>query len=116
MWAWLSFCATLLLVSPARAEPAATDFLKSLDGGDESGLVYLNGIAQGIDWTEALLEQSGRKRLYCGPEKLSFTPDQYASILREYVKRNPKAGGLPIGGAMLFAMIDTFPCSTERTR
>jgi hypothetical protein len=76
---------------------------------------YLTGIEEGFGWYGVGVEHQLRgRRLYCQPDGLSLTTPQIIDIVKRWVAKNPTHnGGLPIGYALLQALIDTFPCKTN---
>ena len=51
-------------------------------------LVYFKGIGNGFLWTNAYLESTGKKQLYCAPGKKQFnSEDLYAFFRSEYLEK-----------------------------
>jgi hypothetical protein len=115
------FVATCVLVGtsvvPAQAEPepAETEFFMNLlaKGGQEQKITeaLIAKIGEGIFWANSY-DETIRKQppVYCQPEQLRVTTDQYVQIFKDYVAANPDARKKPAGYTMLFGLQRAFPC------
>ncbi len=71
------------------------------------------GAGRGFEAANAELEQRGQPRLYCQPEHMAITPDQYVSFLTNYAARTPASRALQssfFSLVLLKALADVFPC------
>jgi hypothetical protein len=104
--------AGVLMLSPAHAEPSASEALKDMAKADQSAIpsVFLNGAVAGLTWANSWLDLDGKPRLFCPPDKLALTLEQDISILRHYVEEHPLLKDRPLSAVMLFALQDAFPC------
>ena len=94
------------------AEGTADDFIAKLAKPDPTMTkVYLSGLFTGIAWANG--EMDGKNPIYCPPEKLNLTNDQEISILEDFVKSYPSMGKYPVGVVALYAMSETFPCTSK---
>jgi hypothetical protein len=114
---WRQLAATILVggvalssISPARAEGTARQFLDYIDRGESIFLQILNAYANGMNWSNTYLADSGQRKMYCLPQRLAITAEQNAEILRQHLQRMPEIGNFPAGLALLAAYRDTFPC------
>ena len=109
-------CSVVLIVpGNAAAEFNAVEFLKSYDSatGDAKTmyLQYLNGTQNGLSWANVFVaRQYPQAKFYCPPKKFKVTATQTVTILRQFVAKSPKYGVAPVGGAMLFALQNKWPC------
>ena len=72
--------------------------------------LHIGSIGRGIFWANTYMQESSGTLMYCPPEKLVVTTQQYVDILRQHVRREPKEGDLPTGLALLRALISIYPC------
>ncbi|MFS8051551.1 hypothetical protein QD357_01860 [Rhizobium sp. BR 317] len=71
------------------------------------------GAGSGLAAANAVLGQRGQPRLFCPPDTMSITADQYVSFLASYVKEHPQAGtgrDSFYSLVLLYAMKEVFPC------
>lgn len=106
----LAFAAAVTQSPSSSVETTAAYWAAAVQRSDRVYLAGLRGIADGIEWSNIRLQSNGQKKLYCPPEKLAMTVDQYRSIFVRYVKENPSEGQFPAGLVMLEALVETFPC------
>lgn len=80
---------------------------------DATARLMINASADTIAWVNAHLEHEGQKPLVCLPQRMTFTPETYVSIVSSFVEKHPKAGDESIkmlNYVILQAMLYTFPC------
>lgn len=73
----------------------------------------ITGAGRGIEGVRIHYIRNNITPLYCQPQNLSITGDQYKNILSGYISKNPNYGDLDMnayGWVLLQALIDTFPC------
>ncbi|PTM96120.1 hypothetical protein [Mycoplana dimorpha] len=106
-------CAVLSTVNFAVAEVLTVgDFVQAA----ETNVGYrrvIEGAGRGMEGVNLHLYAVKQPELYCPPEKMAFTGDQYVEILANRARRSPALASMPaglIGYAMLGALIQTFPC------
>lgn len=102
----------IVLSTPAQAEADANTFLQRIAGGDRTTLLVLDAYGNGMSWLNVDLGRSGLAR-YC-QGNISLVPEQTADLLKRYVEQHPRAGNLPAGAALYFALKETFPCSPTK--
>jgi hypothetical protein len=73
---------------------------------------YLHGLGTGYSWANYFLKQHGQPELFCPPEKLSLTPQNYNNILAEQLKILGNKTGPDdfVDFILLDGLIRTFPC------
>ena len=105
----------LILTGNAAAEITAMEFLKNYDS--KTGelkvtyLQYLNGTGNGLSWANSLVQKTHPKAaIYCPPGKLKVKAKQCITILRQFVAKDPKFGTWPVGGALMLALKNKWPC------
>lgn len=76
---------------------------------------WVQGVTTGMSWMNSELEFNGKERIFCAPEKLAITTDQYIDILRQYLKTDKTVAKMPLGLAVLISLKETFPCSDRKT-
>lgn len=82
----------LIGAAPARAEGDANTFLKLIDEGDGRLNILLYGYATGFAWSNARMEQTGQRPLFCEPkDNQAITPERNLQILRDYLKSSPSS-------------------------
>jgi len=95
------------LAGPVHAEPTVNDILKDPRSG--FARLYIDGLGSGLSWANVAAKMKG-KPVYCPPGKVAITADQYIDILRRYIADHPHMTNDFVGGPMLFALEDAFPC------
>jgi hypothetical protein len=105
------FSAILLLMaaSHATAQTTAARTLEALDRGHPAMDLYISGIGQGLTTMNALAPRSSES--FCPPKGLAISGDQYRSILRLFVQKNPAYGKEWPAIALLAALQNVFPCN-----
>lgn len=74
--------------------------------------IYFSG--QSFLWANEYSAGKGRPRLYCQPDHLALTAQQYVAIMSNYIHRHPETGKANFAsfeGLLLNALVDTFPCA-----
>jgi hypothetical protein len=100
----------ILATTPAAAELTAKSILERLERGDPSEKLFLMGIGIGLSWANAGLNSGHKPLLFCVPEKVALTSEQELDILKRYVHENPASADFPVGGVLVSALIEAFPC------
>ena len=75
--------------------------------------INIGGIGNGFSWANTLLVGRGDKQLYCAPQELAITKDQYFSIFRQHAEENPSMLDFPSsarGIVLAYGLQKTFPC------
>ena len=101
--------ALLLPIAPSQAmADQKTGFV--LDNPDDPAVAaYFVGLVEGIEWTVSVVKDK-RQYPYCPPLNLAITKEQYVSILRREVERQPDLRNAFAGYTMLRALKNAFPC------
>lgn len=110
-------------LAACKSDPACAGSPK-IEGLQSSFTLYLKGTGDGFVWANAWLEARHRDRLYCAPEKLGMDADNYDQILESFLPTMNELwktmkykeawrtiDDLPIGLALLSALVDAFPCA-----
>jgi hypothetical protein len=74
----------------------------------------LTGAGRAFDGLRAYNIINKKQPLYCQPQNLVITGDQYIRITSSFIEKYPNYGKLDLnafGYVMLEALIDTFPCN-----
>ena len=77
---------------------------------------YIAGIGKGMLVYNVIAETEGRQPLFCPPPKLALNKENYRSILDGFIDKHAqiqKAAGATIEIAMLYALVDAFPCNRQ---
>jgi len=85
---------------------------------------YVQGLGDGMSWADIvnkLRSANGRAGapLYCAPEKLALTRENYLDILDAGIERaldhqtKAEVEKQPIGPILLNSLMETFPCKTK---
>jgi len=75
---------------------------------------YINAVGVGIFWSNAMLWEQEKQRLYCSPSKLSLNAGNYIRILEEEIQNGGYTKESPVEMILLFGLIRTFPCSEDK--
>ena len=73
----------------------------------------IGGYAKGAETTNIIFRKQKGIRLWCKPEKLAMSNNQYAYLLSDYVDKNPEYKTRPMKQfpfVLVWALMDTFPC------
>ena len=113
-------------IAACKSDPSCLPKLESLKSEVQ---LYLKGMGDGFVWANTVLQSTERDRLYCAPEKLELNLDNYQQILESFL---PNAQGsfeeimkrgsfksvdeMPLGLALLLALMDAFPCHPPQTK
>jgi hypothetical protein len=102
--------------TPVYAEPgvyrSTTDFIKAYDKDNNNIYlrIYLHGVTDGLQTSNAWVENNRGGLVYCPPENVGLVDAQYVEIMKSYLTKFPKnKSGLP-AVILLFALKDAFPC------
>ena len=97
-----------------RAELSVNQFFEAVDSSNDSlKNMATDAIAftgHGIFWANMEMKSRSGSGLYCQPDKLAVEAEQYVSILRKFAKKFSWAGELQMGGVLVKALQDVFPC------
>jgi hypothetical protein len=105
--------------SIVRAEPFMNIYFKAMKNkhSEEYRVVkfYLETMGSGMHWTNKILADKGREKLYCPSKDTTLNAENYIYIINEFLDNNPyvkkTAEGYPIGLIQIISLIDTFPCT-----
>ena len=81
----------------------ATDWFKN----------YISGVGEVIFWANNRMRNLGMSPLYCQPDKLALSSDNYLDILQRFIQENKalkKHPESPVELLLLEGLIQTFPC------
>lgn len=92
---------------PAQAEVRVSVILETPKS--EAVRTYVKGLGDAFGWANARLRQTGRP-LFCVPENLTITPEQYIEIIRQEVLRGPDFRTMYAGVVLMGGLERTFPC------
>jgi hypothetical protein len=93
---------------------SADKFMQEFKQGSEEhrglDLLYIKGIAEGMNWVNGYMLRDFHTRYYCPPQKIPFTPEQYIDMIERHLKQKPRLGEKPIGLVLLETLKATIPC------
>ena len=102
------FSALILLFScQTYAETTLTDYKKYKDSNGMKSYVY--GLGVGYAWANAELRSKQLQPLYCQPDNLALTSDNYIQLLDDGIRKETFVSYL-IEPLLLDQLIKTFPC------
>lgn len=105
-----TFIVTLCFVSFTNAEVQIKDY----DSVKNTQIfkAYISGVGMGIFWANAQLQSTGQPLLYCPPEKLVLTTENYLRILQETINKyeNIIKSDTCVEMLLLKGLTETFPC------
>lgn len=105
---FLGLLLSYTLVSGASA--AVYETLNKLP--DDMRMLYISGMGEGFMWSGAAVKNDFDK-IYCPPQHIGLTGEQYVAVLDGFVRRHPEMGAdkMEIGHLMFMALQESFPCN-----
>jgi hypothetical protein len=91
---------------------SASEAIDKIRSSDPNTWLYIQGNLNGFGWYNGILI-ADKHNLYCPPPKLSITVDQAADIMSRFIEKKQGIGKEPVGGVLLYSLIDTFPCGEK---
>ena len=79
--------------------------------------VYLKGLADGIEWTQAYLQVEGKARLLCMPDNIALNVENYIQFIDEALaapRSNPLKPDLPIAMVLIKSLQSKMPCGMRK--
>lgn len=80
--------------------------------------IYIHGVGSGFQAANSALAESGKDQLYCAPDNLTLTPQNYKIIFEKELKRSseifkslPQNEPFPVEIVLLIGLESTFPCN-----
>jgi hypothetical protein len=101
---------TVFSTTSSRAELSALDAVNRYKHGDHEVVLFVEGLYNGIAWSNTFIISGRNSALYCQPHSVVLKPKQIFEIVERYITRIPADEHLPLGGVLLYALIDAFPC------
>jgi len=103
------------IIHPAGAVAPVNAFLQQYESAAvsvrERMEQFVYDMNEGMGWlNDYLVSARHEPRVYCPPDKLVLTGNQLVDILQRFVQHNPQYGDFPVGGVLIFALKDAFPC------
>ena len=82
---------------------------------DKSFQIYINGVGRGIIWADVFHIRQNSKPMFCIPEKLSLTGDNFISIIDNELKEHNKLykPDSAVEMVLFYGFINTFPCTSS---
>jgi hypothetical protein len=104
------FFGVLFLVSFANAEVQIKDYDRLKD--TVWFKIYINGVGVGFERVNDYLDQIKRSPLYCQPEKLTLTSEDYLNIIQDSIRKNKDTIKFhyPVEMILLRGLMEKFPC------
>lgn len=99
----------LLFITPIIAHALNVETYKKYSHL-ELGKIYVSGLGGGFEWANAALESNNQKPLFCVPNKLALTQDNYLNILEDAIKETKNSNDMLIEPMLLIQLKKTFPC------
>lgn len=81
--------------------------------GTEELQIYISGVGSGLESANVYLIINNRAELYCVPNKLSLSANNYLDILDKSMNENRgklEKQECPLKLVLLFGLVKTFPC------
>jgi hypothetical protein len=93
-------------VGTAHSEMTANEFVQNLNSPVKRPFVmmYLHGLSEGLEWYSAGVSNHHGRVLFCPPENVELTMDQYITVFNRYLDQSPNRGGMPAGAVLLMAL------------
>jgi hypothetical protein len=114
-------CLSIMGALPLRAQFTVKDYreFSVTENGKLLVKTYVKGLGEGM--MIANLEAKKKKgTLYCAPQNLAVTPDNYLNILERQIKDigvtmpAAKVDDLPLSILLMRGLQQTFPCQTAK--
>ncbi len=104
------FIGVLFFVSFANAEVQIKDYDRLKDTAWFK--IYINGVVVGFERGNAYLNEVKRAPLYCQPEKLTLTSEDYLNIIHNSIRKNKDTikPNYPVEVILLQTLMEKFPC------
>ena len=104
------FIGILFFVSLANAEVQVKDYARLKDTAWFK--IYINGVGAGFERVNAYLNEVGRPPLYCQPQKLTLTAEDYLNIIQDSIRKHKGTIKLnyPVEMILLQRLMEKFPC------
>src|ERR1035438_7029748 len=80
---------------------------------------YIEGVGHGIQTASVVARIQGNKQLYCIPDKLILTGENYMGMIDREIKEQARIepdevlGKRPLGVVLLYALTETFACPSK---
>ena len=122
MWKWsrIAISGSLLVGSATSAVAAAPAkaFIQNYDAAAPTERIryelILSDMYEGMgslnDYLHSIRHEA---RVFCPPAELVVTGNQLISMVRQFLRHDPRPGNFPIGVVLLFAIKDVFPCPSQ---
>ncbi|NTH17977.1 hypothetical protein G6L73_05850 [Agrobacterium rhizogenes] len=107
------FLSLTAIAHAAQTQSIAINDLIKTASGDQHLQDLVLGFGKGLEAANLKLKAIGRSMLYCQPDGLAITGDQYVHIVDGYVQKHPtwgKVDGRILPEVLTQAMMDAFPC------
>jgi len=78
--------------------------------------IYLLAVGEGFKWANASLGSQKQPLLFCAPEQLPLTPENYAQLIDSALSSNRDkyiANELPVEAILLFQLQSKLPCGAK---
>ncbi len=106
----------VLSVFVSRADAMGVSYYQSLKEKDREALeFYMEGVSQGLLWSQALSSIRHEVKVYCQPEGLSLNVENYIDVVDKTIEfyseeGKPVESDTPIEMLLMFGLERTFPC------
>lgn len=71
---------------------------------------YIDGVLNGIDWTNVIFKSLRHQELYCMPKNFALNVDNAFQIIDDQIKKNPPKKGTPADMLLVIGLMEMFPC------
>jgi hypothetical protein len=105
-----TFGLAVLLVTPAAAEPFASDAIERYRLGDPAMFAFLAGDLNGLIWANLELQSNHHTGLFCVPADVVVGVQQAVEMMSKRIKDNSAEGQVPVGSLMLLGFKESYPC------
>ncbi len=72
--------------------------------------LHINGVGQGISWSNSFVENKLKEKLYCSPQKISLNTGNFMAIIDKEIDTGRWKGDDHVEMILFFGLEKTFPC------
>ena len=107
-------CSLCFAFNSVCAAVKSSNVIKGYEAGGEAKeitITYINGVGEGIAWTNAILKNEGRQPLFCKPSNMAFDGEGHYQLFRiEYFRNQKLYESVPPAYPLLMSLIRAYPC------
>lgn len=71
---------------------------------------HINGVGQGMGWSNAVVESRLKEKLFCPPQNIALNAENYLSIIDKEIESGRWKDQDPVELVLFMGLEKTFPC------